>query len=158
MFCSGVSLWNSRKVSYGRRILKLPELKIGDLVAKIPIIQGGMAVKISTGLLAGTVAAAGGYRRYRRFRNGPYGIKARDKEGQGDRQGRACGDKYNVRRKGIPWRRQHGNKRKDQFYHDRRRFLQGHLQDRKRIQHPDPSDRFLRKARKDRRQDAALPR
>jgi nitronate monooxygenase len=40
--------------------LKLPELKIGNLVAKIPIIQGGMAVKISTGLLAGTVAAAGG--------------------------------------------------------------------------------------------------
>ncbi len=40
--------------------MKLPELKIGDLVAKIPIIQGGMAVKISTGLLAGTIAAAGG--------------------------------------------------------------------------------------------------
>jgi nitronate monooxygenase len=39
--------------------LKLPELKIGDLVAKIPIVQGGMAVKISTGLLAGTVARAG---------------------------------------------------------------------------------------------------
>jgi nitronate monooxygenase len=39
--------------------LKLPELKIGNLVAKIPIVQGGMAVKISTGLLAGTVAAAG---------------------------------------------------------------------------------------------------
>jgi NAD(P)H-dependent flavin oxidoreductase YrpB (nitropropane dioxygenase family) len=40
--------------------LKLPELKIANLVAKIPIIQGGMAVKISTGLLAGTIAAAGG--------------------------------------------------------------------------------------------------
>lgn len=40
--------------------MKLPELKIGNLVAKIPIIQGGMAVKISTGLLAGTIAAAGG--------------------------------------------------------------------------------------------------
>ena len=39
--------------------LKLPELKIGDLVAKIPIVQGGMAVKISTGLLAGTIASAG---------------------------------------------------------------------------------------------------
>jgi NAD(P)H-dependent flavin oxidoreductase YrpB (nitropropane dioxygenase family) len=38
----------------------LPELKIGDLVAKIPIIQGGMAVKISTGLLAGTIASLGG--------------------------------------------------------------------------------------------------
>ncbi len=40
--------------------MKLPELKIGELVAKIPIIQGGMAVKISTGLLAGTIARAGG--------------------------------------------------------------------------------------------------
>jgi len=40
--------------------MKLPELKIGNLVAKVPIIQGGMAVKISTGLLAGTIAAAGG--------------------------------------------------------------------------------------------------
>lgn len=38
----------------------MPELKIGKLVAKIPIIQGGMAVKISTGLLAGTIARAGG--------------------------------------------------------------------------------------------------
>ena len=38
----------------------MPELKIGDLVAKIPIIQGGMAVKISTGLLAGTIASLGG--------------------------------------------------------------------------------------------------
>jgi len=37
----------------------LPELKIGDKVAKIPIIQGGMAVKISTGLLAGTIASLG---------------------------------------------------------------------------------------------------
>lgn len=40
--------------------MKLPELKIADLVAKIPIIQGGMAVKISTGLLAGTIASLGG--------------------------------------------------------------------------------------------------
>lgn len=40
--------------------MNLPELKIGDLVAKIPIIQGGMAVKISTGLLAGTIASLGG--------------------------------------------------------------------------------------------------
>lgn len=40
--------------------MKLPELKIGGLTAKIPIIQGGMAVKISTGLLAGTIARAGG--------------------------------------------------------------------------------------------------
>jgi nitronate monooxygenase len=38
----------------------LPELKIADLVAQIPIIQGGMAIRISTGALAGAVAAAGG--------------------------------------------------------------------------------------------------
>ncbi|MFH1826047.1 MAG: nitronate monooxygenase [bacterium] len=40
--------------------MKLPELKIGKLTAKIPIIQGGMAIRISTGALAGAVAAAGG--------------------------------------------------------------------------------------------------
>ncbi|MBN2058185.1 MAG: nitronate monooxygenase [Candidatus Saganbacteria bacterium] len=40
--------------------MRLPELQIADLVAKVPIIQGGMAVRISTGALAGAVAAAGG--------------------------------------------------------------------------------------------------
>lgn len=40
--------------------MKLPELKIGELTARIPIVQGGMAVRISTGNLAGAVAAAGG--------------------------------------------------------------------------------------------------
>ncbi|KPJ68221.1 2-nitropropane dioxygenase [candidate division WOR-1 bacterium DG_54_3] len=40
--------------------MKLPELKIGNLVAKLPLIQGGMAIRISTGSLAGAVAAAGG--------------------------------------------------------------------------------------------------
>lgn len=40
--------------------MKLPELKIAGFVARIPIIQGGMAVRISTGALAGAVAAAGG--------------------------------------------------------------------------------------------------
>lgn len=40
--------------------MKLPQLKIADLVARIPIVQGGMAVRISTGSLAGAVAAAGG--------------------------------------------------------------------------------------------------
>ncbi|MDI6731184.1 MAG: nitronate monooxygenase [Candidatus Margulisbacteria bacterium] len=39
--------------------MKLPELKIADLVAKVPIIQGGMAIRISTGELAGAVAATG---------------------------------------------------------------------------------------------------
>lgn len=40
--------------------MQLPELKIADLVARVPIIQGGMAIRISTGSLAGAVAAAGG--------------------------------------------------------------------------------------------------
>lgn len=40
--------------------MKLPELKIGNLIAKIPIVQGGMSIRISTGKLAGAVAAAGG--------------------------------------------------------------------------------------------------
>lgn len=39
--------------------MKLPELKIGDLIAKIPIIQGGMSIRISGGRLAGAVAATG---------------------------------------------------------------------------------------------------
>ncbi|MFC1568116.1 NAD(P)H-dependent flavin oxidoreductase [Candidatus Margulisiibacteriota bacterium] len=40
--------------------MNLPELKIAKLTAKLPIIQGGMAIRISTGELAGAVAAAGG--------------------------------------------------------------------------------------------------
>lgn len=40
--------------------MKLPSLKIGDLVAKIPIIQGGMAVGISLSGLSSAVAEAGG--------------------------------------------------------------------------------------------------
>jgi NAD(P)H-dependent flavin oxidoreductase YrpB (nitropropane dioxygenase family) len=40
--------------------MKLPELKIDKLVAKIPIIQGGMAVRISTAPLAAAVANEGG--------------------------------------------------------------------------------------------------
>ncbi len=40
--------------------MKLPELKIGDLVAKLPIIQGGMAVRVSTAPLAAAVAEEGG--------------------------------------------------------------------------------------------------
>ncbi len=39
--------------------MKLPELKIGKLVAKLPIVQGGMSIRISTGKLAGSVAATG---------------------------------------------------------------------------------------------------
>lgn len=40
--------------------MKLPELKIGSLVAKIPIIQGGMSVRVSTSDLAVPVAECGG--------------------------------------------------------------------------------------------------
>lgn len=39
---------------------KLPPLKIGSLFAKIPIIQGGMAVRVSLHNLAGNVAKNGG--------------------------------------------------------------------------------------------------
>jgi len=40
--------------------LKLPSLKIGDLEARVPIIQGGMGVGISMSGLASAVANAGG--------------------------------------------------------------------------------------------------
>jgi nitronate monooxygenase len=40
--------------------VKIPELHIGNLVAKIPVIQGGMAVKVSTASLAAAVAEEGG--------------------------------------------------------------------------------------------------
>ena len=40
--------------------MKINQLQIGDLVAKIPIIQGGMGVGISLGNLAGAVAKEGG--------------------------------------------------------------------------------------------------
>jgi NAD(P)H-dependent flavin oxidoreductase YrpB (nitropropane dioxygenase family) len=39
---------------------KLPNLKIGDLVSDLPIVQGGMAVKVSTAPLAAAVANEGG--------------------------------------------------------------------------------------------------
>lgn len=40
--------------------MKLPELKIGSLIAKIPIIQGGMSIRVSTSALAIPVAECGG--------------------------------------------------------------------------------------------------
>ena len=40
--------------------MKLPELKIGDVIAKVPIIQGGMGVGISLSKLASAVANEGG--------------------------------------------------------------------------------------------------
>jgi nitronate monooxygenase len=40
--------------------MNLPVLKIGSLVPKFPIVQGGMAIRISTAPLAAAVAQAGG--------------------------------------------------------------------------------------------------
>ena len=40
--------------------MKLPELKIGTKTAKIPIVQGGMAIRLSTARLAAAVADEGG--------------------------------------------------------------------------------------------------
>ncbi|MCK8816926.1 nitronate monooxygenase [Natroniella sulfidigena] len=40
--------------------MELPKLRIGDLVAEVPIVQGGMAVKVSTAPLAAAVANEGG--------------------------------------------------------------------------------------------------
>ena len=41
-------------------IMKLPALKIGHLVSRLPIIQGGMGVGISLAGLASAVANQGG--------------------------------------------------------------------------------------------------
>ena len=40
--------------------MKLPELKIGTKIAKVPIVQGGMAIRLSTARLAAAVANQGG--------------------------------------------------------------------------------------------------
>lgn len=40
--------------------MKVKELKIGDLCAKLPVVQGGMGVGVSLSKLAGAVASAGG--------------------------------------------------------------------------------------------------
>jgi NAD(P)H-dependent flavin oxidoreductase YrpB (nitropropane dioxygenase family) len=40
--------------------VRIPELRIADLIAKIPIIQGGMAIRISLAPLAAAVAEEGG--------------------------------------------------------------------------------------------------
>jgi len=40
--------------------MKLPSLKIGDLTARIPLLQGGMSIKVSTSALAVPVADCGG--------------------------------------------------------------------------------------------------
>src|SRR5574344_183334 len=40
--------------------LKLTEMKIGTKIAKVPIVQGGMAIRLSTARLASAVANQGG--------------------------------------------------------------------------------------------------
>ncbi len=54
----------SRDFLKGRKmggiVLKLPELKIGSKIAKVPIVQGGMAIRLSTARLAAAVANEGG--------------------------------------------------------------------------------------------------
>ena len=40
--------------------MKLPSLKIGNLTAQIPLIQGGMSIRVSTSKLAAPVAECGG--------------------------------------------------------------------------------------------------
>ena len=40
--------------------MKLPVLKIGKLLAQVPIVQGGMAIRLSTARLAAAVANEGG--------------------------------------------------------------------------------------------------
>ena len=40
--------------------MKLPELKIGRFTARIPLVQGGMSVRVSTSSLASAVAECGG--------------------------------------------------------------------------------------------------
>ena len=40
--------------------MAFPQLSIGDLVAKVPVIQGGMGVGISLHRLAAAVASEGG--------------------------------------------------------------------------------------------------
>ena len=40
--------------------MKIEPLKLGEITAKLPVIQGGMGVGISLGGLAGAVAKEGG--------------------------------------------------------------------------------------------------
>ncbi len=40
--------------------MRLPELKIGNKIARIPIVQGGMAIRLSTARLAAAMASEGG--------------------------------------------------------------------------------------------------
>nr|WP_228130161.1 hypothetical protein [Desulfotalea psychrophila] len=40
--------------------MKLPSLKIGNLTAPFPLLQGGMSIRVSTAALAAPVAECGG--------------------------------------------------------------------------------------------------
>ena len=55
-------LWGFTEGNSGMEecLLKLPALKIGKLLAEVPIIQGGMAIRLSTARLAAAVANEGG--------------------------------------------------------------------------------------------------
>lgn len=50
----------SAGIKTGQKFYQLPPLKIANLTAKIPIIQGGMAVRVALHNLAGNVAKEGG--------------------------------------------------------------------------------------------------
>lgn len=54
------ALDRDEKRQKGKEIMQLQPLKIGELTAPIPVIQGGMGVGISLSGLAGAVAAEGG--------------------------------------------------------------------------------------------------
>jgi len=56
----GPSLFSTQPGKNDVKINRLPELKIGDLKSKLPIIQGGMGVGISLAGLAAAVANEGG--------------------------------------------------------------------------------------------------
>lgn len=51
---------NGANFTKGGILLLLPTLRIGLLVSRYPFVQGGMAVRVSTGKLAAAVAEAGG--------------------------------------------------------------------------------------------------
>lgn len=59
---SNVLIFKLYEITYivGGDLLKVPSLKIGNLVAKLPIIQGGMGIGVSGSSLASAVAKAGG--------------------------------------------------------------------------------------------------
>ena len=78
-------------------------LKIGDKVAELPIIQGGMGVGVSRSSLAGAVAAEGGVgvistaqigydeAGFEKDQAGSEGNKKAHMEGKGDCQGKRAG-------------------------------------------------------------------